>query len=175
MSDISTAVDAIRKQARLYEPLVKVAAELEKIGSLDNAVKEHEASITALSGEKDKLDKEVKKLKGKLSEGLDNIQSELTAMKGAANAEIDAAKQTAANLIADAKEKSASILAKAEGKANDLLSSARGNLSEIEVKALAANADLQSALISKAAAQDELDKINKIIDGAKSKLANLLG
>jgi type VI protein secretion system component VasK len=174
MSDINSAVDAIRKQARLYEPLVKVADALEKIGSLDNAKKEHEKEINLLAIEKDKLSKEVKGLKAKLEDGLANVQGAVANYVAQADTDVLAAKELSARLIADAKEKAVKIIDNANAKGDAIVLRANSELLSLNEKASNAQEATKEALELQSSAQLELDNINKKIEAAKAKVAGLL-
>ena len=174
MSDITTAVDAIRKQARLYEPLVKVADELEKIGSLDNARKEHEASIASLSAEKAKLSKEVKGLKDKLNDGLAEIKDAIDAEKSRSIAECSVIKAEADKALAKAKEKAKRIIDDATAKGDAIVVRANAELLSLNEQASNAQLEIKEAIAQQEAAQLELDNINKKIEAAKAKVSALL-
>lgn len=175
MSDINNAVDAIRKLARMFEPMTNVADVLEKVGSLDNAQKEHEKALVALSAEKESLGAEVKKLKAKAKEASDKINADISDAKLEAEAILNEARATSETLIADGKAKANLIEQKAAQKAKesekqseDSVKAAQSALKEESIKLSAITQEIEDK-------SKELEELKGAIDGTRAKLSALLG
>jgi hypothetical protein len=173
--DLIQAADAIRAQAKKYEQFVAVAAELERIGSFEQARQEaeaaHRAAVGALAVATDKL--------AVVQGGIEEAQAE-------AERVIVQARERAAVIVAEADGKALRAAEVAEAQIADKMAVAQSWLDGIEQAAAAAternrlaisdaSGRLAALAASTSAKQDELDALTIKIDKARREVAKLLG
>lgn len=173
--DLIQAAEAIKAQANKYESFVAVAAELERIGSFEQARQEAEAAHRTAVG------------------ALVVAQDKLVLVQG----EIDDAQAEAERIVSQAMERAAAIVAEADGKAAraadvaaaqaaDNLAVAQAKLAGIAASTAAAeeahrlalsnaSSKLAAVEVATAAKQAELDALTIKIDKARREISKLLG
>lgn len=158
------AVDFIRRQANLHAQFVRVANDLERIGSLENAAKEAVAARAAAEDELDKVRKDVETAKALA----DKIEADAAE---AAKAKLAEADEQAARILATASEAANDKLAAAEQAAAEAVAGAKAQADSARAAATAARA--AEALADEArsdteiklkAAQAEHDKLTKALE-----------
>lgn len=174
MSDLDNGIDAIRKLTRLIKPLEDVTAALDQVKSLENTIKENEASVKKLVAQRLAAETDTKNA---LNE-LDDVR--ITADKLKKDSTISAqlivvkAQEEAVSIKDQAKTAGEAIIAKATADGASAKASLSAQLGELNKSIVAAQGELMAVQGLRDAAQVELEDINKKIDAAKKKVAALL-
>lgn len=158
MSNAMKAADDIKSLASRFRSVLEVAEVLEKIGSLEQAVRDAESKKKAAYADAEKA---VSLLNDKAEE----LEK--------ANAEIGKAKEASASIVAQANQKAGVIIAEAEVKAGEIISKANSDKAVVEeaIKSLNAKSVSLSGEISKQ--ESHLADIKKHIQDAKSKISGI--
>ncbi len=175
MSDKLKAAEAIKKLARMYEPMVEAAETLARIGSLEQAEDEGHQRLEVIQAE-------VEVAKSGLSDAVEKItlanEKALGIVEKATN-EASAvnknALQDAQDIKLDAQENAEHAIASATQAGQDAANKARAELAAIEEQLSFGKANLVAMDERKAQAQSELDTLNAAIEGAKQAVAKIVG
>lgn len=154
MSEFNSAADAIRKLAKLYEPLVATAKLLDGLDSLENARLEREQAIAAAQGRLEVATKEATAAEGQLA----NVKAQADQMLGQAKA-------TAANTSNNASVAARRLKEASERQAADILQAAEDDARRMRL----------AAASEAAAVREEIAQLVAQVETLKDEVAQLHG
>ena len=174
MSEKLKAADLIERQARTFEAFIAAAAELRKIGSLEQAA----AEATEQAAKARKLAAvaadDLAAAKAEVKAAKDQAKATADAAKARADALVEEGKAGAADMVASAKQTASSLIATAEEKVARLLSGvvAQRAALEADIDALTEKANVLMASI--ATKHAEADALDARLAKAQAQIAKLL-
>lgn len=164
MSKHTDAADAIRRLARLFQPMVAVADELERLGSVEQAVAEAETAKARIAVEREQAAEDL----------------------AAAKQSVKDAREQAKKIKADAEDKAAAVINEARGEADAIKAAAEADAKTVTDNATRAlserTAELRGVVEELVTARNELTnelearrgelaEVNALADAAEARLA----
>lgn len=110
MSNVMKAADDLKSLAARFRPFLEVAAVLEKIGSLEQAVRDAEIKKASAQKEAEKVEAQVSFAREELAK----VKSEVSEVKATSNGILDNARADAGVIIKEAREEVLTIMRNAE-------------------------------------------------------------
>lgn len=159
-------IDGIRKNAKVFQAIIDIANELEKIGSLENAGREAETRLGALRGSEKNLSEELTKLREDIAKLSGDKAEHLERIEGL----MAQAQRNAEAVVQDAKNLSADIIAKANKQADSMIGDALARAAAVDAKTQDAqvildgiNAEISAKMVERDSIQFALDELRKRI------------
>lgn len=174
MSDIQNGVDAVRKLVRLIEPLGQVADALDKVGALENAIKEHERDLKKLADQKAKAELNAITAEAKVDAAREQAAKEVAAAQSVAEKIVVDAQSEAVAIKDKAKTGADALIARATADAASAKASLNAQIGELQAKLAGLQGEVEAAGKARDAAAAELEEIEKKVAAAKSKLKAFL-
>ena len=175
MSKFSEAATTIRKAAVKYEQMVGLAAELERIGSLDGIAKDCAAQADAARADLAKAKDDLAKAKAKIKDAEDKASAVIVEANVMAGATMDEAKKlseiNAAEILKKAQDQAAEMVATASTVKAQLSSEIGGLQRAVE----AAKDQLQHLTAAKTEAEKATADSEKKLSTLREKIKALLG
>lgn len=154
MSEFNTAADAVRKLAKLYEPLVAAAKVLDGLDSLENAKTERERAIA-------ELDQKLAVARGELAQ----VESTLANAKAQADNMLTVARANAASASNNASVAARRLKEASERQAKEIVQAAEDD----------AQRQRSAAAADAAAVRGELSQLSEVIETLKAECTALQG
>ena len=174
MAKANDAADAIRRMARQYEQMVEAADILDKIGSAEGHLKELNAQIEDAKSEAKKAKDAEKKAKDSLKATNDAADAVVIAATGQGKDLVKAAEEHAAEIERTAQDKAAAMVAQASLEVSRLSAANADNISKARAELNEIQANRATIVAQAEAKAKELADIEKALDKAKAKIAQLI-
>lgn len=175
MTDYTQTASQLRQLVTFLQGLAFAADNLDKLGSIDNAINEAQRDLKAANDARDAAIAEVDAEKAKLPDVQTQAQDILEAANHAASGHLQAAEDQAAGIVATA-----------TGQAKDIIAQATNDAETQQKALLTRNAYLQDEIAERqklaadaaaelAALTDQLQATQDKLDAANAAVAKLLG
>jgi len=159
-NDLMQAAEAVKTHGRVLRAVIKLADEVEKLGSIDQAEAEAQQRLDAT---KQKVDA--------ITDVLNNAKQQLADT----DASITAAQAKAEGIVADAKVNAESIIATANDTAQGIVAKANADASSIGETIATKQSALDTINVAIGEQQDVLDGINEKLAAVKTQAAAIAG
>lgn len=157
-TDKMNAANELKNFANRFRSMLEVADDLEKLGSLENAIGEAGARLSALRDEQ-----------GVIEAAVDRARTSIDDANARAQEMTNLAADDADRVIALAKEEAAGLVSKANRDVGDIVSRGRAQADELASKIAAKHAELKIITTETAEAQSRLDAVNAELAALKAK------
>lgn len=174
MAKANDAADAIRTFARQYKQLVEVAEVLDQLGSADGHLKELQAQVEDAKKEAIKAKDDAKKAKDKLADVEAKASEMIKAAEDAAKDAVKASELKAADIERVAQDKAAAMVAQASMEVSRMSSANADNIAKARAELTDINGQRNAAAAQAEAKAKELADIEKALEKARAKIAQLI-
>lgn len=175
MADLISLADQVKSWAKRHEAIVKLAGELERLGSLEQAEREAEGRRSKAVEEAKATEAKLVDLKAQASVAESRIQSIMQSATESANATREQAAKDARVMKDAAEREAAEIKRSAEAVANNVIEGAHRAARVSHDEAEAARTQMVSAIAARDTAKAELAKLNAQIDEARATIKKMMG
>ena len=175
MSKYTQAADALKRYAVKYESLMAAAAELEALGSMEQAAKESQAAVKAAKVELGDLLVDIDNTKVSIKKAKESAAAIAAKADEQAMAKLQEADQKAQAIIDGANAQAGKITGNADAEASRQLSAIAGKVASLTGTKVGLEQDIASLNHAVETKRIEAEDLEKRIAKAQASIAKLLG
>lgn len=174
MAKAHDAALSVKRLAVQFEGLIAAAAILDEIGNTEQHLKELQGQIVTAKDEADKAKKAEKSAKDKLDAVMEREAAVVNGAKIAADELVKAAEVRAADIERAAQDKASAMVAQASMEQSRISAANADNINKARAELNEISAARDAAAAQAEAKAKELSDIEKALEKAKAKIAQLI-